>query len=397
VAMTSALRGPMMKARAAVDVRGLGGFAGMAGSSIARRSAANWVTHFLNASYYGVPRDRRDLGNLRVAWAVLTTYWHQLGGDKLGARQVRRFHHSFRDSGSSGGSHYPRTLLDRDQLESGAGRLLGPWFHEAKADPARTGWGVVFETAAERAAYEPEVRLRHARLGSISPPRAALSEQTWHTYRHVPIPGVDDLVAVLQATDAWSHFPTDVGRFTALRSGPLSGQTFEIEAIAEVARHVPMLTRGYVTVTGVLDRSQPDALREQVTLLVSNVARCGRAEPDVLPPNGSPTHLLELTTHSGHFLGCARNYLLLFETPDGAYIRAVGNWDPMPWYVRLSYAYQGADAQRAFWGLESPQQSMLRQFARAAARRQRARGESPRMPPELEPFQEDSIRNRKAP
>jgi len=158
--MTSALRGPMMKARAAVDVRGLGGFAGMAGSSIARRSAANWVTHFLNASYYGVPRDRRDLGNLRVAWAVLTTYWHQLGGDKLGARQVRRFHHSFRDSGSSGGSHYPRTLLDRDQLESGAGRLLGPWFHEAKADPARTGWGVVFETAAERADRTQRRRVR---------------------------------------------------------------------------------------------------------------------------------------------------------------------------------------------------------------------------------------------
>jgi hypothetical protein len=111
----------------------------------------------------------------------------------------------------------------------------------------------------------------------------------------------------------------------------------------------------------------------------------------VLPANASPTHLVELTTHAGHFLGCARNYLLLFETPEGAYVRAVGNWDPMPWYVRLSYEYQGADAQRAFWGLESPQQSMLRQFARAAARRQRARGEAPRMPPELEPFQEDSI------
>jgi hypothetical protein len=367
----------------------------MAGSSIARRSAVDWVTHFLNASYYGVPRDRRDLENLRVAWAVLTTYWHQMGGDKLGARHVRRFHHSFRGSSSSRGSHYPRTLLDRDQLESGASRLLGSWFSEVKADPARTGWGVVFETAPARGAYEPEVRLSHARLGSISPPRAALSEQTWHTYRHVPIPGVDDLVAVLEATDTWSHFPTDVGRFTALRSGSLSGQTFEIEAIAEIARHVPMLTRGYVTVTRVLDRSKPDALREQVDLLAANVAGTGHDEPAVLPANGSPTHLLELTTHAGHFLGRARNYLLLFETPDGAYIRAVGNWDPMPWYVRLSYAYQGADAQRAFWGLETPQQSMLRQFARAAARRQRARGESPRMPPELEPFQEDSFQSQR--
>src|SRR5262249_52509084 len=158
-------------------------------------------------------------------------------------------------------------------------------------DPARTGWGVVFETAAERAAYQPEVRLRHARLGPISPPRAALSEQTWHTYRHVPIPAVDDLVAVLEATDGWSHFPTDVGRFTALRSGPLCGQTFEIEAIAQVARHVPMLTRGYVTVTRVLNRSDPQALREQVARLAANVASSGHDELAVLPPDASPTHL----------------------------------------------------------------------------------------------------------
>ena len=81
---------------------------------------------------------------------------------------------------------------------------------------------------------------------------------------------------------------------------------------------------------------------------------------------------------------------MLFEIDDRAYVRTVGNWDPMPWYVRLSYAYEGADAQRAFWGLESPERSMLRQFARAAARRQRARGESPRIPPELEPDRQDA-------
>ena len=83
----------------------------------------------------------------------------------------------------------------------------------------------------------------------------------------------------------------------------------------------------------------------------------------ILPATGTPTHLVELTTHSGHFLGRARNYLLIFDTGDGAYVRTIGNWDPMPWYVQLSYAYQGADAQRTFWGLESPEHSMLRQFA----------------------------------
>jgi hypothetical protein len=377
----------------AVDVRGLGRFAEMAGSSIAGRSAVGWVTHFLNASYYGAPRDRRDLANLRVAWMLLTTYWHELGSGQLGARQVRRFHHALRSSTAPGGSRYPRTLLDREQLESGAGQLFGQWFHDAKADPARTGWGVVFPTADQRVSYEPELRLRHARLGMITPPRAKPSEQTWHTYRHVPIPSVDDLVAVLEATETWSHFPTDIGRFTALRTGPLRGQTFEIEAIAEIARHAPMLTRGYVTVTRILDRSDADQLHEQVASLARNVTASRREEHSVLPEVGTPTHLVELTTHAGHFLGRGRNYLLLFETPGGAYMRALGNWDPMPWYLRLSYAYQGSDAQHAFWGLENPQQSMLRQFARAAARRQRDRGESPRMPPELAPFQEDSTRD----
>ena len=51
------------------------------------------------------------------------------------------------------------------------------------------------------------------------------------------------------------------------RPGPLEGQTFEIEAIAELARHAPMLTRGYVTATKVLDRSRPDALREQMSTI----------------------------------------------------------------------------------------------------------------------------------
>jgi hypothetical protein len=386
----------LSKAATAVDARGVGRFAGMAGSSIAGRSAVDWVTHFLNASYYGVPRETRDLGHLRLAWAVLTTYWHQLGGGPLGARHVRRFHQSFRAARSPGGSRYPRGLLDRHQLEGGAARLLGDWFGEAQADPARIGWGVVFQSSAERANYRPEVRLRHAKLGPLTPPAAALPQQTWHTYPPVPIPGVDDLVAVLEATDTWSHFPTDVSRFTALRSGPLKAQTFEIEAIAELTRHAPMLTRQYVTVTGVLDRSEPDALGERLAVISANLVRMPGDEPAVVPLGARPTHLIELTTHAGHFLGCARNHLVLFETDERAYVRAVGNWDPMAWYVRLSYSYKGADAQRTFWGLESPQHSMLRQFARAAARRQRARGETPVMPPELAPFQEDTSDDRRA-
>ena len=81
-----------------------------------------------------------------------------------------------------GGSQYPRGLLDRYQLERGASRLLGPWFDEATGDPGRLGWGVAFETVAERATYQPELRYGRAALGALSPPRAPLTEQTWHTY-----------------------------------------------------------------------------------------------------------------------------------------------------------------------------------------------------------------------
>jgi hypothetical protein len=155
-----------------------------------------------------------------------------------------------------------------------------------------------------------------------------------------------------------------------------------------------MLTRGYVTVTQLLDRSEPEALQEQLAAISANLARMPEHEPAALPPGAQPSHLVELTTHEGHFLGRARNYLVLFETGERAHMRAIGNWDPMPWYTRLSYGYRGADAQRVFWGMQSPEHSMLRQLARAAVRRQRARGESPTMPPELAPYQEDSPRNR---
>src|SRR5262245_56031966 len=118
--MTSRGRRQMSKAGRAVDLPGTGRFAQMAGSSIAGRDAVAWITHFLNASYYGAPRETRELENLRTAWAVLTTYWYQLGGRRLGARHVRQFHHSFREARSRGSSQYPRGLLDRDQLERGA-------------------------------------------------------------------------------------------------------------------------------------------------------------------------------------------------------------------------------------------------------------------------------------
>jgi hypothetical protein len=52
-------------------------FARMTGSSIAGRDAAGWVTEFLNAAYYRRSPAERELDDLRLAFAILTTYWYR--------------------------------------------------------------------------------------------------------------------------------------------------------------------------------------------------------------------------------------------------------------------------------------------------------------------------------
>jgi hypothetical protein len=47
---------------------GLLRFARMAGSSIAGRDAAPWVTDFLNAAYYRRPSEDREVDDLSAAW-----------------------------------------------------------------------------------------------------------------------------------------------------------------------------------------------------------------------------------------------------------------------------------------------------------------------------------------
>jgi hypothetical protein len=102
------------------------GFARMAGSSIAGRDAAPWVTDFLNAAYYRCPPGRRDVDDLRLAFCILTTAWsRKLAGQKLRLADLPAFHRAFGadrfDTSTSG-----RGVLGREQLMAGAARLLGP-------------------------------------------------------------------------------------------------------------------------------------------------------------------------------------------------------------------------------------------------------------------------------
>src|SRR3954468_4279425 len=71
-------------------------FARMAGSSIAGRDAAPWVTDFLNAAYYRRPVAEREVDDLRLAFAILTTYWcRNAAGRRLHVTDLPAFHAAF--------------------------------------------------------------------------------------------------------------------------------------------------------------------------------------------------------------------------------------------------------------------------------------------------------------
>ncbi len=328
-------------------------FARMAGSSLAAPDAAGWVTDFLNAAYYARPAAERDVADLRLAYGIVTTRWHQLDR-RLRIHDALAFHRAF---GADRFLRSPRLTLSRAQLLAGAARLLGDDFAAAWADPTRRGWGIGFASPEERAAHDPARRLRDAALGPLTPPGAPEPERHWSTYPPVPLPSADAAIAILSDPSRWPDFGCALGRFTALRPGGLLGQTFEIEVVAHPAPRTPVFTRGYVTATGLHD--DPAAI----------ATRLGRAELDepALPPGATPRLLLELTTHEGHFLGPAVSRLVIWEQDGAAFIRDVGEWDPLAAHLAVPFRLAGRSAQVAFWGGGAPEDSVLWQLAALAA------------------------------
>lgn len=344
-------------------------FARMAGSSICARDAAAWVTDFLNASYYRRPVEARDVDDMRFAFSVLTSYWwgkpqHR----RLHASDLVAFHRAF-------GAHRfdttqsARGTLSREQLEAGARALLGDWFTDAYADDARRGWGIAFQTAEEKAAYDPEVRLRLARLGELTPGRAPVGEQVWHTYPAVEMPSAEGVIKALTAPETWPDYASEIGRFTPLRRGGLDGQAFEIEVAAGTSAGWPMFTRGYVTIGNLVTPEDPAALRAYFDAVEHGMRDYGHDEPSVLPYAATPLVGFDLTTHAGHFMGSGHNRLLLYTHDGRVWVRAAGTWDPMPWHIDQAYKIAGREAQHAFWGEGNKvSQSMLHQLALQVAR-----------------------------
>ncbi len=340
----------------------------MPGSSVAAPSAAGWVTDFLNAAYYARAAGVRDVEDLRVAFAILTTRWHQLGHRRLRAPDVLAFHRAFFRERVLDAATTPRGTLDRAQLFAGAARLIGPWFEQAYLDDELRAHGIAFQSAAERDAYKPEYRLRHARLGEPTPPVLPREQQVWHTYNPVPVSSAARALAALALPDTWPDYTSDLGRFTAVRSGGLSGQVFEIEVITALTPRTPAILRGYVSVNRFFTReNDADELEHYAMRLSELMVRYGRDQPPVYPPGCTPLAAICLDTHEGHFMGRGRNRLLAYELDGQDYLRAAGTWDDMPVTLEQAYRSQGRRAQEAFWGDERPESSLLEQIVRRTA------------------------------
>ena len=339
-------------------------FARLSGSSIAGASAAGWVTDFLNTAYYRRAADRRKVDDLRLAFAVLNTFWRHQGGRRLRGTDVALFHACFGRDRFFESDRSPRGTLSRGQLLEGAGRLIGDWFSDAYEDDARRAWGMVFATAEERERHDPADRLSLARVGALTPGVADGSEQTWHTYPPVEMPSPDRAISALTRTETWPDYTTEIGRFTPLRDSPLAGQTFEIEVAAGIAAGRPVFQRGYVTITRLVTPDDPGALRDYFAELEDGLARFGSDEPRAVPEGGEPIVGFDLTTHAGHFMGRGNNRLILYRHDDRTWVRAAGTWDPMPWHLDQAYRRAGRDAQHAFWGQGGDERlSMLHQLA----------------------------------
>ncbi|HWC27667.1 MAG TPA: hypothetical protein VG474_13845 [Solirubrobacteraceae bacterium] len=341
----------------------------MSGTSTTAPSAIGWVTDFLNAAYYARRPELRDVEDLRIAFAILTTRWYELGYRRLHAPDVLAFHRAFFGERMRDAPYAPRGTLDREQLFAGAARLIGPWFEACYGDDELRAHGIAFQSAAERDAYRPELRLRHAKLGALTPPARPRNEQVWHTYEPVAIESASATLAALERPETWPDYASDVGRFTAVRSGGLPAQTFEIEVISALAPRTPAILRGYVSITRFHTRADDEEQLDRYAARLNELmVRFGRDEPPAYPPGCTPLAAICLDTHERHFMGRGRNRVLAYELDGQDYLRAAGTWDDLPMTLEQAYRSQGRRAQQAFWGGERPESSMLNQIALRTAR-----------------------------
>ena len=216
--------------------------------SIDRRARRRRLGHRLPQRRVLPPRRRTSAtsSDLRLALTILTTRWHRLGHRRL--RRARRaplpprVRPRLRLRTPDGRAARARSTASSScsPAPSGCSATGSP---EADADAARRGWGIAFETVAERDALRPEQRLRARAASARSRRRDARRRDA--DLAHLPagpaMPSADAVVALLTRPETWPDFASELGRFTPLRPGGLAGQTFEIEVAAGTRRAAPGL------------------------------------------------------------------------------------------------------------------------------------------------------------
>ena len=131
-AFAAGLVGGLLLGRSLDDDQAL--FGRLAGWSIAGADAAGPVTDFLNAAYFRRDPDEREVDELRLAFAIVTTHWWRKGGRRLHLRDVLPFYRCYGRLRVLGGLRSPRVTLNREQLLEGStavrrmvpGRVSGP-------------------------------------------------------------------------------------------------------------------------------------------------------------------------------------------------------------------------------------------------------------------------------
>jgi hypothetical protein len=231
------------------------------GGVVDRRSGRRRVgTDFLNAAYYRRDPAEREVDDLRLAFVIVTTHWSHKDRRRLHLADVTPFHRCFGRLRLTAGARSPRGTLNREQLLEGAAHMFGDWFPDAYRDGARRGWGIVEVSSGER------------------------------------------VIDALTRVEAWPDYASETGRFTALRDSHLDGQMFEIEVAAGTAAGVPVFQRGYVTVTRLVGRDDPEALRAYFEELEDGLVRFSDHGERATPEDGTPIFGMDLTTHRGHFM-----------------------------------------------------------------------------------------------
>ena len=348
----------------------------MSGSSIAAPDAAPWITDFLNAAYFRRTPELRDVDDLRLAFAILTTRWHRARPPPAARARRARLPPRVR----------PRALPGRQPLAR-AGRSTASSCSTAPRACSATGSRTPTPTTrgaagaspsrrgATRAATAP--RSACARRGSapLTPARAPGAEQTWHTYPPVALPSADAVVAALSQPETWPDYATELGRFTPVRAGGLAGPDVRDRGRrGHGARPARLHAR-------LRDHHAARHARRTRTRCAPTSTSSTRAWPASAATSRRPSPTarrrslaFDLTTHEGHFMGRGNNRLVLYEQ-DGAGVRARGGHvGPDAVAPRAGLPARGPRRPARVLGRgRLADQSMLHQIAAAARAARRAR------------------------